>query len=260
MYTSYPPYDILQAIFDKLDFILQIRFRQCDLSNYDILHVTNFYNVSTRIKRKYTDQILLNYPFIKYLDCYCNEHVTNINHLGNLRVLNAGNICHSHVELNVQENNHIFKCGIDQNGIEKLCNLEILYADNNPKITSISNFKNLRKLAIRNCSGIDQKAISQVYEITMLDASNNYTVFDVNHLVKLRILYANDDCGIYQKGIDKLSNLNELECTGNWKITRHFSQQSKTCKCPSYDNTYKTHCCNYHMNFGNGYIVSTYIP
>jgi hypothetical protein len=40
---------------------------------------------------KLNDKILLNYPFIKYLNAHHNLNITNINHLKNLIHLNASN-------------------------------------------------------------------------------------------------------------------------------------------------------------------------
>ena len=55
---------------------------------------------------------------MKYLDAYGNPKITNVNHLINLKILNANG-----------------NCGINDNGIKNLISLEHLYANYNPKIT-----------------------------------------------------------------------------------------------------------------------------
>ena len=194
------PIDLLQyKVFDKLDFALQIRFRQV-CKWFFRLEIHDFLNIEGKYLEKLTDEILFHYPFIKYLDATNNSKIANVNHLTKLQVLNASR-----------------NCGISDNGIKYL-NLIELKAYNNHKITDINHLTQLQKLDASFDCGIDDDGIKYV-NLVELDACFNPKIIDVNHLTKLEKLNASGYCcGIGNNGT-KYINLVELNICHNPKIT-----------------------------------------
>ena len=202
-------YDLLQIVFDKLDFISQLRFRQVDNFVYENLQMTNFYDINQEILDILSDDILLNYPYVRQLNARYNGSITNVNHLSELIKLNAT------------------LSNISQTGISKLHNLLELDAkcalsDNN-NITNVNHLKKLQKLNIGSVMcRIGQNWINELTELIVLNAEYNRMVKDVNHLKKLKYLNAGSfnfvDCEIDQAGISELYNLIEVNISGNTKI------------------------------------------
>ena len=134
--------DVIQIIFDKLDFLSQIRFRQTCKYFYDNLQVVDFYNIDYTFREKLTDKILKNYPDIKYLNASNNSNIKNINNFKNLKVLNCR-----------------WNCGISDEDLIGLDLIE-LNANDNPKIKHINNLKNLKILCCtKNCGISDSDLI-----------------------------------------------------------------------------------------------------
>ena len=109
--------DIWQIIFDKLDFMDQIKMRQ--VSRYFMINfpITNLFdNISNR--GKLTDEILKLFSYVIKLNVNNNRKITNVNHMKNLRILYAGS-----------------DCGINNHGIQHLVNLTKLNSYGNNKIT-----------------------------------------------------------------------------------------------------------------------------
>ena len=79
------PYDVLEMVFNKCDFLSQIRFRQIGVFTYKNLQMTDFYNLDSSFLEVLSDNILLIYPDIVMLDVSNSQYVTNINHLSKLR-------------------------------------------------------------------------------------------------------------------------------------------------------------------------------
>jgi hypothetical protein len=101
------------------------------------LEIYDFYNIEEGYLIRLNNKILLNYPFIKYLNASNNKKITNIDHMNNLIELDAG-----------------WDCGITNKGLQKI-NLIILNANNNNKITNVNHMDKLIELdAGWNC-GID---------------------------------------------------------------------------------------------------------
>ena len=71
-------FDIMSVIFDNLDFKSQIKFRQISDIMYDNLQVTDFFDIDNAIKRKLSNKILVNYPYIKRLDGAFNRKITSV--------------------------------------------------------------------------------------------------------------------------------------------------------------------------------------
>ena len=61
-------YDLLQIIFNRLDFISQIRYQQIDSFIYGNFHMRNFYDITNEIKVKLSNDILENYLYITRLN------------------------------------------------------------------------------------------------------------------------------------------------------------------------------------------------
>jgi len=81
---------------------------------------------------------------LEKLEASCNQKISNVNHMTNLKELLARN-----------------DCGIDDRGIINI-NLEKLDADCNPRITNVNHMTNLKVLsACRNC-GIDDDGIKDI--------------------------------------------------------------------------------------------------
>jgi hypothetical protein len=88
------------------------------------LEIHDFYNIDKKYLRLLNDKILLNYPFIKYLNASANKEITNLNHIYNSLI----------------KSNASYSSGINDNSIKKI-NLEILYVQNNPKITNLNHME-----------------------------------------------------------------------------------------------------------------------
>ena len=110
------PLEILQIIFDKLDFKSQIIFKQQCKYFYGQLRIYDLYNIDKKYKEKLNDNILKNFKYTKYLDasdgnnnnCITDEGIKNMN----LIILNA------------TYNNKITDKGIQQMNLKELnaCN------------------------------------------------------------------------------------------------------------------------------------------
>src|SRR5690606_30605214 len=191
--------DLLQIIvdFSKIKESLFI----CRLNKKTYKKIKIHYLNEDKFSQKITNKILKQkkYSHLISLNLSNNSQILNVNHMKNLKILDAGE-----------------DCGIDDEGISKL-NLIELDASYNEEITNVNHMTNLKILdAGENC-GIDDEGISKL-NLIKLDASGNNKIRNVNHMTNLKILYASGDCGINNKGISKL-NLIELDASCNNKIT-----------------------------------------
>ena len=99
--------------------------------------MTDMYSIKKKYLTRLNDKILSNYKYVQKLNACNNPKITNVNHMTNLKVLNAS-----------------VNCGIDDKGIKEV-DLEILCAYSNSKITNVNHMSNLKELdASVNC-GID---------------------------------------------------------------------------------------------------------
>ena len=146
------PIDLIQyCIFDKLDFVTQIRFRQiCKRLNRIEIH-NMYFHINYKCLDKLSDNMLLNYPKIRYLDATNNKKITNVNYMTNLQILNAS-----------------WGCGIGDNGIKHL-NLIELYASDNLKITNVNHMTNLQILDAFYNSGINDNGIKNLINLNTFD-------------------------------------------------------------------------------------------
>lgn len=83
------PLDIWQIILEYSDFMSQIRLRMIShlLTN---LRIINLYNIDVKIIKKLTDEILSQYPYVKYLDASYSQQITTVNHMKCLIKLHSG--------------------------------------------------------------------------------------------------------------------------------------------------------------------------
>jgi len=195
------PIDVLQhCIFDKLNFLMQIRFRQvCQW--FHRLEIHDFRYMDDKHFRKLSDAILINYPFIRFLNANHNPAIKNVNHMTNLQELSAGGC----------------DCGIDDNGISDL-NLIELNAYSNSTITNVNHMFSLKKLIASYSYGIGDDGIKHI-NLDTLVANSNPKITNVNHMSNLKHLYATCGSGIDDEGIKDLK-LVVLISYGNEKITR----------------------------------------
>jgi hypothetical protein len=148
-------FDILYLILNKLDFLSKIRLR-CISKYMHKLEIHDFYNIPYKYLRLLNDEILLNYPFIKYLYAFDNHTITNINHMNGLTKLDAS-----------------LNFGIDNFGIKNVDSITILYISGNEKITDVNHMNKLVELYASGESGIENKGIINLKNITKLYVPNN---------------------------------------------------------------------------------------
>jgi hypothetical protein len=102
-----------------------------------LLKIYDLYNIERKYLVLLNDKILLNYPFVKYLNVSHNPKITNVNHMHNLIKLNAS-----------------YFSEISDYSIRDL-NLITLYTDDNYKITNVNHMNKLTVLYARGDSGIN---------------------------------------------------------------------------------------------------------
>jgi hypothetical protein len=155
-------FDITYIIFGFLDFLSKIKFR-CVSKYMHKLEIYDFNNIPLKYIQLLNDEILLNYPFIKYLNASTNSKITNVNHMDKLIELNASG----------------YRCGINNKGIQKV-NLIKLNASDNPKITNVNHMNKLIELNANGyCCGINNEGIQKLNLIN-LNTSNNPKITNVN--------------------------------------------------------------------------------
>ena len=64
--------DLLKLIFNKLDFINQIKFKMTCKYTYLNLHITDLYNIDNKYLLLLNDDILLNYKYLISLNAFNN--------------------------------------------------------------------------------------------------------------------------------------------------------------------------------------------
>lgn len=191
-------------ILDYLDFNEKLLLRH--VSKYhNKIEIYDFDNIPYKLKEKLTDEILINYHFIKYLNASYNKNITTVNHMKNLRILHA----------------YGWSCGISDEGLKNV-NLIELYAGENNNITTVNHMTNLQKLSVYGCAGISSigdDGLKDIVNLITLAAMHNKNITTVNHMTKLEILYANGlNCGIGDEGLKNV-NLVELYAAYNKNIT-----------------------------------------
>jgi hypothetical protein len=155
-----------------------------------LLQIYDLYNIERKYLDLLNDKILLNYPFVKYLNASYNPTITNVNHMQNLSELDAS--C----------------SGINDIGIIKL-NLEKLNISRNNKISNLNHMNKLVELDASGCSGIYDNGIKHL-NLIKLNVMFNKNITNINHMDKLTELIASGCSGIDDNGslvcFSKLSN------------------------------------------------------
>ncbi len=148
------PFEIWQEIILYCEFLTAIRLRQLNKWFYK-LEIHDFYNIDWKYLNKLSDEILKAYPFIRKLNAYYNEKIKDVNHMTNLKVLNAD-----------------YDCGISDDGIKQL-NLIELSASGNSKIKDVNHLTNLKVLnAGGYYCGISNDGIKQLNLIELFSYGN----------------------------------------------------------------------------------------
>ena len=83
------PIELIQYIFNYLNFDDQIKFKSLSNDYHKGLRIYDLYNIDIKYKQKLDDNILKQYVYLKYLDAKNNEKITNLNHMINLQKLNT---------------------------------------------------------------------------------------------------------------------------------------------------------------------------
>ena len=233
------PFELIQFIFDYLNFKDQINFKSLSKDYFNKLRIYDLYDIPKKYKDKLNDEILKKFPYIKYLDAKSNQNIKNINNLTYLQKLNASYYMADKdikdlnlIELNIDGNvnitnlNHMTNlkklsaigfCGIHNDSIKNL-NLEELDLHCNPHITNLNHMKNLKKLkASEFLSGISDQGIKEL-NLIELRAKGNYNIININHMTNLKILDISLNWKISDQDIKDL-NLEGLNVSCNKKIT-----------------------------------------
>jgi hypothetical protein len=156
---------------------------------------------------------------ILHVDVYHSIGVDNTAHTGvnTSKGVNDVSFCKDTLEeLSAQYNS-----GINQEGIEKLNKLRILYCDGNPRINNVNHLNNsLQLLSAQLNNNIDQAGISKLNNLKILRISYNEKIFNLkklqNSLLELSIEGSYGE--INQKDIQGFKNLEILNINYNDKI------------------------------------------
>ena len=149
------PSEILYIIFSYLNLPDQINFRNtCKL--FRKFDITNFWNFGNIIKSyQITNDILLKYPKIKYLNLYDNNKVYDLNFLKDVEILNIGGLC-------TVSDKDIF----DMNKLIFLC------AENNFRIKNLKNKNRIKYLIASGSCAISDDDIAHL-DLYYLDSKYN---------------------------------------------------------------------------------------
>jgi len=106
---------------------------------------------------------------------------------------------------------------INQNLLNKCCNITYLNVCSNYNITDLNNLQLLDNLNICDCS-VNQNGISQLLFVKTLNANDNNKIKSVNHLQLLVDLNISYCCSVNQNGISQLLFVKTLNANDNNKI------------------------------------------
>jgi hypothetical protein len=142
--------NVIYIIFEFLDFSSKIQFRcTSKYMHFSFLQkrteIHDFYNIDKKYLKLLDDKILLNYPFIKYLDAnghysrITDKGIKNLNNVTKLNAYNNTKITNiNHMNKLIELNASARICRIGNSGIKNL-NLEKLDAHDNPLITNVNH-------------------------------------------------------------------------------------------------------------------------
>lgn len=227
MITIYDiPLEIIIEIFNFLEFINQIHFRQINKYYYNNVHITDLRYINKNYLCKLNDNIIKTFKHVKYLNVNYNEitdeglkHLNldclKANHWSYKRVTNKG-IKHMNLKKLTAVNNK----SINGQGFRHMTRLQSLNVATNKSITDncIKDMTNLTKLNISSNIHLTDKSIWNLTKLKQLKASDtkitNHGLKRLN-LDKLRIQFTNKN--ITGEGI-KHMNLTEIDVCFNETI------------------------------------------
>ena len=232
-------FDILNQIFELLDFLSKIRFRQISKYFLHNLYIYDFYNLDNIFIQQLSEEILISNPKIKYLDITGRDTIQNINFLTDLQDLAV-----SHRFKTKFNNYNIKKLKIINYKISnlkyftKLENLYLIGSDiansdldnlnlrklvlNNNQVSNINHLTRLKKLSIRYNSEIKNLNIQNL-DLLKLEIESSFGITELNFLTNLRYLK------LYNPGTYNLSkiNLQELRIQNNNSDFSHMTNLTK---------------------------------
>ena len=236
------PIELVQYLMKYLYFEDKIKLKSLSRSYYYGLRIYDLLNIRQNLTYKLNENILRNFPFIKYLRCESNYYISNLNNFSCLQILIAPhnkkindegikylnlielniyyspNITNVNHMTNLRKLNAGGKCGISDYGIKDL-NLYELEVFGNSKITNLNHMTNLKKL---NIGGLNSKIYNEGIKnlnLIKLDINSNYNITNINHMTKIKKLYAWNS----QLEYEDIKNLNLIELRIDWdsKITNY---------------------------------------
>lgn len=169
---------------------------------YDSLYIYSFHDCDANLVLRITDDIIKQqvYTKLQYLNLNGNLYVTDINHLKNLKELDAHG-----------------SCKLNNNGIKEL-NIKTLKVSDNPNITDITHMTDIVYLDASGNCGLTDEGIKNINP-RFLKVADNPDITNVNDMSNLRYLDASGSCGINDKGLLNV-NLKHLIACDNPKITK----------------------------------------
>lgn len=214
--------DILQPVVNFSELKNQINLMQMNKHTYNDIYI-----YSLICTKKMDNNIIRQKKFCKLRTlCVTNDKVECLNHLSNtLSKLDCSG----------------YYCGVNQDGIMNLKNLETLRCSQNEKIHSVNHLANvLSELCCCGSEcGIDQNGIMNLKSLKTLCCASNKKIRSVNHLSETLLdLNCSMDCGIDQSGIQNVTKLKILDCSNNEKIedVNHLAETLEELYCNFYDH------------------------
>lgn len=208
--------DILINISKYLGFHRKIRLKKCNKILDQKIKIYNLDNFNYKL----TDDIIKNYPNLKYLRLENRYKGSNeitdksIKYLSKLRVLNLSSnhiITDEGIKnlINLKSLNLYLNENITDEGIKNLSKLEMLDISGNMNITNygIQNLLNLKELHLIKNSIITDDGIKKLYNLEILDLWRSKKITDegIKNLSKLRYIDLRGT-RISQEMIDKLKS------------------------------------------------------
>ena len=140
------PIEIWQEILFRTTLKNQLKFKQV-CKTFHHLQIHDFYSIRPKYLRLLTNNILTNYPFIRFLNVRNNPNITDISHLKKLVKLDARGFC-----------------GLTDKVISQFAwgNLRELNVSHNPNITQLNHMTSLTILNACGWSGVSDEGISQL--------------------------------------------------------------------------------------------------
>jgi len=230
------PLEILQMIFEYLDFKNKIILKLVCNYFYRGLVIYDLYNIDNIYLARLTDEIIKSYPYLKYLDASYNSKITGITVPSTLIKLNITNNQYFVNLTNLTELTELragFCFGLKNQSIEKCLKLEYLYLRSTPNVTSIRHLTKLKFLDISGASGVGNEELKYCNQLVRLKIASNINITDLNCLRGLKKLNLSNYCLVENSGIMGCTNLRVLNLNDNNKIVdiNHLINLEKLAAC-----------------------------